>query len=101
VQELKPYGVAVTVVLPDYPEAALTFSGNKPLSVEDIHRLLVDIVLPRRPMDVTLPFHRGALARLVTVWPALAPALVPRLQRKGRAAQARARVLRGKKPGSG
>lgn len=105
-QELKPHGVAVTVVLPDavqtpmlelqvdYPEAALTFSGARPLTVEDIHRLMLEVVLPRRPLEVSLPFHRGALARLVSVFPGLAPLLAPLLDRKGRAAQAKARALR-------
>ncbi len=70
-QELKPHGVAVTVVLPDavqtpmlelqvdYPEAALTFSGSRPLTVQDIHRVLLEKVLPHRPLEATLPFHRG------------------------------------------
>ena len=100
-QELAPHGVAVSLVMPDavqtpmldlqvhYPEAALTFSGGQPLSVEDIERLLVEHVLPRRPLEVALPFFRGALARLATLWPGLAPALAPALERKGRAAQAR------------
>ena len=100
-QELAPHGVAVTLVMPDavqtpmlelqvdYPEAALTFSGGEPLSVEDIERLLVETVLPQRPLEVALPFFRGALSRLATVWPGLAPSLRPALEKRGRAAQAR------------
>jgi 3-oxoacyl-[acyl-carrier protein] reductase len=100
-QELAPHGVAVTLVMPDavqtpmlelqvdYPEAALTFSGGEPLSVEDIERLLVETVLPHRPLEVALPLSRGALARVATVWPQVAPSLRAALERKGRAAQAR------------
>jgi 3-oxoacyl-[acyl-carrier protein] reductase len=73
----------------DYPEAALTFSGGEPLSVEDIERLLVETVLPKKPLEVALPFLRGVLARVATVWPGVAPSLRPALERKGRVAQAR------------
>jgi NADP-dependent 3-hydroxy acid dehydrogenase YdfG len=100
-QEMAEHGVAVTVVMPDavqtpmldlqvdYPEAALTFSGGRLLTVEDIERILFEQVLPRRPFEVTVPFVRGALARLSTVWPRAATVAAPSLTRKGRATQAR------------
>ncbi|HMK74383.1 MAG TPA: SDR family oxidoreductase [Myxococcaceae bacterium] len=106
-QELAEHGVAMTLVMPDavqtpmldlqvdFPEAALTFSGAEPLTVEDIERLLVEQVLPKRPLEVAVPFSRGALARLSTVWPAAATRFAPTLTRKGRAAQARIRKRRG------
>jgi len=106
-QELAEHGVAVTLLMPDavqtpmldlqvdFPEAALTFSGTEPLAVEDIERLLVERVLPERPLEVTSPFSRGALARLSTLWPAAATRFAPALTRKGRAAQARIRKRRG------
>jgi NAD(P)-dependent dehydrogenase (short-subunit alcohol dehydrogenase family) len=107
-QEFVEHGVAVTVVMPDavqtpmlelqvdYPEAALTFSGGRPLGVEDIERLLFEHVLPKRPLEASLPFFRGVLARLATLWPELAPALTPALARKGRAAQLRLQKARGR-----
>jgi 3-oxoacyl-[acyl-carrier protein] reductase len=100
-QELAPHGVAVTLVMPDavqtpmlelqldYPEAAITFSGARPLSVQDIGRLLVEHVLPNRPLEVSIPFSRGLLAKLATLWPELAPVLAPALSRRGRVAQLR------------
>jgi 3-oxoacyl-[acyl-carrier protein] reductase len=109
--ELRPHGVAVTLVMPDavqtpmlelqldYPEAALTFSGGPPLSVADIERLLVESVLPHRPLEASLPFFRGVLARLATLWPELAPVLTPTLARKGRAAQLRLLKARTARPG--
>jgi 3-oxoacyl-[acyl-carrier protein] reductase len=109
-QELAPYGVAVTLLMPDavqtpmldlqvdYPEAALTFSGGRPLSVEDVERLLLEDVLVRRPLEVSLPFSRGALAKLATLWPGLAPLLSPALERRGRAAQARRKKAQAPSP---
>ena len=75
-QELKPLGVKVTVICPDaiqtpmlalqedYDEAALTFSGPKALSLEDIEKIVFAEVLPNAPIEVTLPWQRGALAKL-------------------------------------
>jgi 3-oxoacyl-[acyl-carrier protein] reductase len=109
-QELAAHGVAVTLVMPDavqtpmlelqldYPEAAITFSGARPLEVEDIARVLVEDVLVRRPLEVSIPFFRGMLARMATLWPELAPALAPALTRKGRAAQLQLLKVRDESP---
>lgn len=94
-QELKPYGVAVTVLCPDavktpmldlqtkYKEAALTFSGSSPLSVEDIERVLLEVVLPKRPRELLLPFSRGILAKTVNSFPGLMDLSVGMLTKKG------------------
>lgn len=78
--ELKPMGVAVTVISPDlvdtpmldlqldYPEAALTFSGPRPLTVADLEPVVWD-ALRRRPLEISIPRSRGALARLVNFLP--------------------------------
>ena len=99
-QELRPHGVAVSVVLPDavrtpmldlqkdYEEAALTFSGDgELLEPEDITALIVERVLPRRPLEVTIPRGRGALARAVNTLPELALWVGPALAERGRARQ--------------
>lgn len=98
-QELAPHGVKVTLVMPDavqtpmldlqvgYEEAAMTFSGPKALTVKDLERALFDVVLPKAPLELPLPFTRGALARFSTFLPAAAVRLVPLLSRKGRARQ--------------
>jgi 3-oxoacyl-[acyl-carrier protein] reductase len=79
--ELAPHGISVTVVMPDavdtpmldlqvdHDAAAMTFSGPKPLTVDDIEQLIVDKVLPDRPLEVTLPLSRGLLARLANSAP--------------------------------
>lgn len=97
--ELKPYGVKVTVVCPDaiqtpmlslqktYDEAAMTFSGNKVLRVEDIELLIFDRVIPNAPAEVMIPFSRGVFAKLGNLFPGLTDRLVLVLQNKGRKAQ--------------
>jgi 3-oxoacyl-[acyl-carrier protein] reductase len=95
-EELRPHGVAVSVLLPDavetpmlalqrdFDEAALTFSGIRPLSVEDIEAALFDRVLPDKPLEVLLPAYRGALAKLASLSPESARLLTPLLRAVGR-----------------
>ena len=99
-QELRPRGVAVTVVCPDavqtpmldlqlgYREAAMTFSGSKILRVEDIARAIVERVLPGRPLELYLPRSRALLARIADLLPGTTLWLRPLLERRGRARQA-------------
>ncbi|GLQ32615.1 SDR family NAD(P)-dependent oxidoreductase [Litoribrevibacter albus] len=97
--ELKPYGVNVSVICPDaiqtpmltlqetYEEAAMTFSGNKVLKVEDIELLIFDRVIPKAPAEAMIPFSRGVLAKLGNLFPGLTDRLVVFLQEKGKKAQ--------------
>ncbi len=97
--ELKAHNVAVSVVLPDavdtpmltlqasYEQAALTFSGSAPLTVDDVVKLIVERVLVDRPIEVAIPPMRGLLARIATMAPGLASGLDPLLRKKGRAKQ--------------
>lgn len=99
-QELAPHGVKVTLVMPDavqtpmldlqvdYEQAAMTFSGPKALTVEDLERAIIDVVLPEAPLELPLPFSRGAMARLATFLPAAVVKLGPLFVKKGLAAQA-------------
>ncbi len=98
-QELLPHNVFVSVMLPDavqtpmldlqvdFHEAALTFSGARPLTVEDIEQVLVNEVLPNKPLEVAMPFTRGAVARLADLMPGVAAKLIPLLSKKGLKAQ--------------
>lgn len=84
-QDLQRRGVALTAVLPDavdtpmlreeadYEEAAVTFSGNRALTVEDIEEVIIEDVLERQPMEVTVPPSRGAIARLAGLTPSILP----------------------------
>ena len=98
-EELRERGVAVSVVLldavktpmldlqADYEEAALTFSGPRPLTLDEVERLIVDEVLEERPLEVTLPRSRGMMARFAGLAPDVTRLLGPLLTRLGKRAQ--------------
>jgi 3-oxoacyl-[acyl-carrier protein] reductase len=103
--DLKPHGVAVTVVCPDavatpmlalqedFAEAALTFSGSKPLTVEEVGSAILD-ALESRPLEVALPHSRAILARFASAAPGLASHVDPWLRKKGIRTQATIRKRR-------
>ncbi|MEQ9363218.1 MAG: SDR family oxidoreductase [Leptospirales bacterium] len=107
-QELKPHGVDVTVVCPDavqtpmldlqvsHAEAALTFSGDRFLTVEDIEKVILEKVLPKRPPEVLIPGYRGILTKLGAAFPSIAAMLADSLSKKGRKRQAA--IMAGEKP---
>lgn len=97
--ELAPQGIAVTLVMPDavetpmlemqvdYEEAALTFSGEAPLTPAEVVRLVLEDVLPKRPLEAAIPAGRAALARLANAAPEMSARLAPMLRKKGLAKQ--------------
>ncbi len=99
--ELAEYGVAVSLVMPDavqtpmldlqvaYEEAAITFSGSRPLTTDEIVRVIVDQVLVDKPLEITVPLGRGLLARAASTAPGMSRFLYPILKKKGLAAQAK------------
>lgn len=94
-QELKSSGVAVTVICPDaiqtpmltlqedYEEAALTFSGNKSLTVDEVANAIFNEVLVHRPMELILPRYRGWLAKVGNLVPQSSFILANILRKKG------------------
>lgn len=94
-QELRPSGVAVTVVCPDavatpmldlqrdYEEAALTFSGTRVLTAEEVAAELAGPVLAKRPLEVWLPRSRGWMARAADLFPGMGLLLRGVLERRG------------------
>jgi 3-oxoacyl-[acyl-carrier protein] reductase len=104
--ELAEHGVAVSLVMPDavqtpmldlqvdYEEAALTFSGDRALTVEEIGEAIVHRVLATRPMQLALPPSRAWLARIAGDFPELAQRMRPTLVRAGRRKQERAAARR-------
>lgn len=103
--ELRPKGVAVTLVCPDAvrtpmldlqlgrAESELTFSGARPLEVDEVVDAVLD-ALARRPVEVLLPGWRGALAKSASAFPAIVPKLLPLLRWHGRRVQAKERGAR-------
>lgn len=98
-QELRPHGVYVTAINPDavntpllnpnlkIEAAALVFSAPRLLTVEEIATTILEQALTRRPLEVTIPRHRGWLARVTDVFPNLAFILGPVFERRGAAKQ--------------
>ena len=94
-QELKSFGIAVTVVCPDpvetpmlrlqedYVAAAITFTTSKVLRPENVATVLTNRVLLKRPREVTLPPLRGLLARLGDFLPSLTEFLMPIMRKSG------------------
>jgi 3-oxoacyl-[acyl-carrier protein] reductase len=101
--ELRRYGIAVTVVCPDavatpmldkqrdYDEAALTFSGPRVLTAEEVADTLVGSLLTTRPLEVAIPRTRKWMARVVDLAPELGLWMMPLLKRRGRATQQRSK----------
>ncbi len=101
--ELKEHGIAVTLVCPDAvetpmldqqkgrDEAALTFSGNRALTVDEVVDAVIDRALVSRPLEIAIPLERGLLARAGGIVPSVAQALYPMLKKKGLQGQRRSR----------
>ena len=93
--ELQQHNVDVTVVCPDlvdtpmltlqldYPEAALTFSGSRPLTVEEIGRLILEQGFKKRKLEIVYPTSRALLAKLASFEPRLTNLLFKKLTEKG------------------
>ncbi|WP_296403422.1 SDR family oxidoreductase [Psychrobacter sp.] len=79
--ELAEYGIAVTTLCPDAvqtpmldqqkdkPQAALTFSGQRTLTVEEVVETIVGPILTKRPMEVVLPQSRGVVSKFANLFP--------------------------------
>ncbi len=99
--ELKAHNVAVTVVCPDlvetpmltlqldYPEAVLTFSGNRHLTVEQIGNVILEQGLKKRKLEIVCPAYRGLTAKIASFQPRLMDVLIKSLSDKGRKRQTR------------
>ncbi len=98
--ELREKNIQVTAICPDAvqtpmldqqvdrEEAAMTFSGSpSPLTVEDIGRAVFERALPHAPLEITLPAHRGAMAKFGSLFPGASVGLLARLRELGRARQ--------------
>jgi 3-oxoacyl-[acyl-carrier protein] reductase len=98
-QELAPRNIKVTAVCPDavqtpmldmqvdYEQAAMTFSGNRVLTVEDVGRVILGRVLDKAPLEVMIPGGRGWLAKLASAFPDMNALLLESLRKKGQKQQ--------------
>ena len=98
-RELKKHGVHLTVICPDavrtpmldmqkdYEEAALTFSGSRFLTPDDMVNVILNRALEKRPLEMLIPGHRGFLAKIGNLMPRMADFLDSTLRKKGRKQQ--------------
>ncbi len=99
--ELAKYGIAVTTLCPDAvqtpmldqqkekEQAALTFSGNRTLSVQEVVEAIVTDVLKNRPLELVLPASRGVVAKVANIFPQTTGRLVGLFQKQGQKRQAK------------
>jgi 3-oxoacyl-[acyl-carrier protein] reductase len=105
-QEVRKHDVFVTAVCPtvvetpmmdmqiDREEAAFTFSGKRPLGVEEVTSAIVERAMVKKPLELVLDVPgsgQGLAAKVGNALPALAFRLSDAVARKGRAEQSRLR----------
>lgn len=94
--ELRTQNVRVSVICPDLvatnmmtqqinqPEAALSFTGSRMLTVEDVERAVVRDALERNRVEIIIPASRGWLSKFGNAFPALLFRAADDLMKKGR-----------------
>ncbi|UJF25273.1 SDR family oxidoreductase [Suttonella sp. R2A3] len=93
--DLKPYGISVSLMNPcavktDMLEqqrgdknAALTFSGKRALTSEEVAQAILGPVLHHKPLEYFLPKSDGWLGKLSNVWPRLFLQLAKKARTQG------------------
>lgn len=94
--ELRSRGVRVSVVCPDLvdtnmltqqinrPEAALSFTGPRTLTVADVAWAVLHDALERHRVEIIIPPSRGWLSKIGNLFPTLAFRVAEQLMSKGR-----------------
>lgn len=94
--ELRDKGIKVTVICPDavqtpmldlqvdYEQAALTFSGGRSLSTQEVVDAIVERALVKAPVEITLPASRGLVSKLACIFPGASTLLLNSLKKRGR-----------------
>ncbi|ENU26805.1 SDR family NAD(P)-dependent oxidoreductase [Acinetobacter modestus] len=93
--ELAELGISVTAICPDAVQtpmldqqkdkvqAALTFSGPRALTVDEVVDAIVNVALVKKPLEIILPQMRGILAKLANSFPSVAATQMNTWRRKG------------------
>lgn len=99
-QELQVHGINVSVVAPDAVDTgmldeqmdkeatALTFSGNKILTVDDVASVVIKDAIESEKTEIWIPFNRGVQAYLGATFPGMAALLTKTLRKRGLKQQA-------------
>jgi len=103
--ELRQYNIAVTAVCPDAVATPMTeipveneaadiiWSSGEMLTEKDIGDLIMNRVLPKKPVVAVLPRGRGIQARLGDLLPNLGYGMIAGLRKKGKEARSKDRRL--------
>lgn len=98
--ELKPLGIATTVVCPDAirtplveqcartEAGAMVFSGPRLLTLDEIGDVIMTRALQNKQLEVAVPWNRAWLSRIAAMFPGLAGGILPGLMKKGKQGQA-------------
>lgn len=99
--ELAKEGIAVTTLCPDAvqtpmldqqkekEQAALTFSGNRTLTVDEVVDAILGPVLAKRPFEMVLPASRGVVAKVANIFPQTTGNFVDTFRKQGIKRQAK------------
>jgi len=72
----------------DYEQAALTFSGGRILTVDQVCDVIINKVMKKQPLEVTIKAGRGFLAKISNMFPGFSALLTAMLRKKGLKKQA-------------
>jgi 3-oxoacyl-[acyl-carrier protein] reductase len=75
----------------NYDQAALTFSGNRSLTTQEVVDAILDHALTRAPLEIALPASRGLVSKLASFFPGLSALVLEGLLKKGRQKQQQAK----------
>lgn len=93
--ELAERGIAVTTICPDAvqtpmldqqkdkAQAALTFSGTRALTTEEVVEAILGPALHDKPLEIVLPAWRGVIAKAANAFPSITTHQVKRMREIG------------------
>ena len=75
----------------DKEQAALTFSGNRTLTVDEVVDAILGTALQSRPMEIMLPQSRGVVAKVANIFPQTSGRFIDIFQKQGIKRQAKSK----------
>ena len=94
--DLRPFGIAVTLVGPGPvktamleqqrgdDDAALTFSGRRALTVEEVANAILGPVLKKRPLEYFMPFKDELVGKISNAFPGFFLSQIEKARERGK-----------------